>query len=67
MSSNEPRPHVAIIGAGPAGALTAWLLVRMGITVTLIERHTDFSREFRGEGMTPGGMAAIREAAAKAR
>ena len=62
MSSNEPRPHVAIIGAGPAGALTAWLLVRMGIAVTLIERHTDFSREFRGEGMTPGGMAAIREA-----
>ena len=54
--------HVAIIGAGPAGALTAWLLARMGIRVTLIERHSDFSREFRGEGMTPGGMQAIREA-----
>lgn len=62
MSSNEAVAHVAIIGAGPAGALTAWLLVRMGIRVTLIERHHDFAREFRGEGMTPGGMQAIREA-----
>lgn len=62
MSSDEPLPHVAIIGAGPAGALTAWLLARMNIRVTLIERHRDFSREFRGEGMTPGGMQAILEA-----
>ncbi len=62
MSSSEPVSHVAIIGAGPAGALTAWLLARMGISVTLIERHSDFSREFRGEGMTPAGMQAIREA-----
>lgn len=54
--------HVAIIGAGPAGALTAWLLARMGVQVTLIERHSDFSREFRGEGMTPGGVRAFREA-----
>lgn len=54
--------HVAVIGAGPAGALFAFLLVRMGVRVTLIERHTDFSREFRGEGMSPGGMAAMREA-----
>ncbi len=62
MSSMPSTSHVAIIGAGPAGALTAYLLARMGIRVTLIERHHDFSREFRGEGMTPGGMAAIREA-----
>lgn len=54
--------HVLIFGAGPAGALTAFLLARMGVRVTLIERHADFAREFRGEGMTPGGMAAIREA-----
>lgn len=61
-SSNAVPAHVAIIGAGPAGALTAYLLARMGIKVTLIERHKDFSREFRGEGMTPGGMEAIRQA-----
>lgn len=53
---------VIIVGGGPAGALTAFLLARGGVQTTLIERHSDFSREFRGEGMSPAGMAAIREA-----
>jgi 2-polyprenyl-6-methoxyphenol hydroxylase-like FAD-dependent oxidoreductase len=58
----DDTKHVIISGAGPAGALLAFLLVRGGIRVTLIERHTDFSREFRGEGLSPSGMAAIRDA-----
>lgn len=53
---------VAIVGAGPAGALTAYLLARMGIKVTLLERHSDLAREFRGEGVSPGGMRAIDQA-----
>lgn len=53
---------VIIVGGGPAGALLAFLLARGGLRTTLIERHSDFSREFRGEGMSPSGMAAIREA-----
>lgn len=59
---SEQARHVAIVGSGPAGALLAYLLARGGVQVTLLERHSDFSREFRGEGMTPSGMAAIREA-----
>lgn len=59
--SDQSR-HVAIVGGGPAGALLAYLLARGGVRATLLERHSDFSREFRGEGMTPSGMAAIREA-----
>lgn len=59
---SEQSGHVAIVGGGPAGALLAYLLARGGVKVTLLERHSDFSREFRGEGMTPSGMAAIREA-----
>jgi 2-polyprenyl-6-methoxyphenol hydroxylase-like FAD-dependent oxidoreductase len=42
--------------------LLAFLLARGGVRVTLIERHRDFGREFRGEGLAPSGMAAIREA-----
>jgi 2-polyprenyl-6-methoxyphenol hydroxylase-like FAD-dependent oxidoreductase len=53
---------VIIVGGGPAGALLAFLMARGGVPTTLIERHSDFSREFRGEGMSPSGMAAIREA-----
>jgi 2-polyprenyl-6-methoxyphenol hydroxylase-like FAD-dependent oxidoreductase len=50
---------VVIVGAGPAGAGLALLLATRGIPVTLIERQQDFAREFRGEVMTPGGLAAL--------
>ncbi len=46
--------RVAIVGAGPAGAALAYLLARRGIGVALIERQSDFAREFRGEGLMPG-------------
>lgn len=42
---------VVIVGAGPAGMTLAWLLVKNDIQVKIIERHVDFSREFRGEGI----------------
>lgn len=42
---------IVIIGAGPAGVLLSWLLVHAGVKVHLIERHPDFKREFRGEGI----------------
>ena len=55
--------HSAIVvGAGPAGALLAYILASRGVPVTLIERHSDFAREFRGEGLTPGGQLMFREA-----
>ena len=48
--------HVIIVGAGPGGAVLAFLLARAGVRTTLLERHTDFSREFRGEVLMPGGL-----------
>ena len=53
--------HVALIGAGPAGAALAWLLARRGQAVTLVERHVDFAREFRGEVLLPGGLEALHQ------
>ena len=51
--------QVVIVGAGPAGASLAYLLARGGVRTTLVERRRDFSREFRGEVLVPGGMDAL--------
>ena len=51
--------HAVIAGAGPAGASLAYLLARRGLGVTLLERQTDFAREFRGEGLMPSGAEAL--------
>ena len=54
--------NAIVVGAGPAGALLAYLLAQRGVRVTLLERQTDFTREFRGEVLMPSGIAAMREA-----
>src|SRR5438094_6348429 len=51
--------RIVVVGAGPAGAALAYLLARRGIAVTLLERHTDFAREFRGEALMPSGVDAF--------
>src|SRR5258708_1384299 len=51
-----------VVGAGPAGALLAYVLARRGVQVALLERQTDLSREFRGEVLMPSGIAALQEA-----
>lgn len=55
MTSSAPAPaesdEITIIGGGPGGMFLAWLLVQQGVPVHLIERHPDFTREFRGEGI----------------
>jgi 2-polyprenyl-6-methoxyphenol hydroxylase-like FAD-dependent oxidoreductase len=54
-----PCKSVLIVGAGPAGAALAYLLARRGVAVTLLEKHLDFARAFRGEGLQPSGMDAL--------
>ncbi|PPS39980.1 FAD-dependent oxidoreductase [Chroococcidiopsis sp. TS-821] len=51
--------QVIIVGAGPAGATLALLLVKRGIRVTLIEAARNFRRTFRGEGLMPSGLDAL--------
>ncbi len=54
--------RVTIVGAGPAGALLAWLLSSRGIDTLLVERQSDFDREFRGEILMPSGLRALETA-----
>jgi 2-polyprenyl-6-methoxyphenol hydroxylase-like FAD-dependent oxidoreductase len=53
--------QIIIVGAGPTGAALALLLVKRGINVTLIEAAKDFHRVFRGEGLMPSGLDALRQ------
>jgi len=43
----------AVIGGGPAGMVLGLLLARAGIEVTLLEKHGDFLRDFRGDTVHP--------------
>ena len=55
----EVALKVLVVGAGPAGATTAFLLARCGVDVTLVEREMSFERVFRGEGLMPLGIDAL--------
>ncbi len=48
-----------IVGAGPAGAALAYLLASRGIPTTLLEKHRDLNRSFRGEAMQSSGLDAL--------
>jgi 2-polyprenyl-6-methoxyphenol hydroxylase-like FAD-dependent oxidoreductase len=43
------RTDVCVVGGGPAGMMLAVLLLREGLTVTVLEKHADFLRDFRGD------------------
>jgi 2-polyprenyl-6-methoxyphenol hydroxylase-like FAD-dependent oxidoreductase len=50
-----------VAGGGPAGLMTGYLLARAGIGVTVLEKHADFLRDFRGDTIHPSTMDALAE------
>ena len=52
---------VCIVGAGPGGALLAYLLAKKNVSVILLERHADMAREFRGEHLNEEGVAILKK------
>ena len=50
-----------IAGGGPAGVMLGFLLARAGIDVTVLEKHADFFRDFRGDTVHPSTLDVIAE------
>jgi 2-polyprenyl-6-methoxyphenol hydroxylase-like FAD-dependent oxidoreductase len=50
-----------IAGGGPAGIMLGFLLARAGVDVTVLEKHADFLRDFRGDTVHPSTLELLRE------
>jgi 2-polyprenyl-6-methoxyphenol hydroxylase-like FAD-dependent oxidoreductase len=50
-----------VVGGGPAGVMLGYLLARKGIQVTVLEKHTDFFRDFRGDTVHPSTLEVLDE------
>jgi 2-polyprenyl-6-methoxyphenol hydroxylase-like FAD-dependent oxidoreductase len=55
------RTTCAVIGGGPAGMVLGLLLARAGIEVTVLEKHGDFLRDFRGDTVHPSTLQLLDE------
>src|ERR1700684_784931 len=45
-----------VVGGGPAGMMLGFLLARQGVEVTVLEKHEDFFRDFRGDTVHPSTL-----------
>ncbi|MCE9651440.1 MAG: FAD-dependent oxidoreductase [Parvibaculum sp.] len=57
----ETQTTCAIAGGGPAGMMLGLLLARAGIDVTVLEKHADFLRDFRGDTIHPSTLEVMHE------
>ncbi len=60
MMSSRPA-SCCIVGGGPAGLMLGLLLARAGVAVTVLERHRDFLRDFRGDTVHPSTLTLLDE------
>jgi 2-polyprenyl-6-methoxyphenol hydroxylase-like FAD-dependent oxidoreductase len=52
-SGNAATTTCCVVGGGPAGLMLGLLLARAGVEVTVLEKHGDFLRDFRGDTVHP--------------
>lgn len=54
-------PTCCIVGAGPGGLMLGLLLARAGVDVTVVEKHADFLRDFRGDTVHPSTLEVMHQ------
>ncbi|GAA4547028.1 FAD-dependent oxidoreductase [Pseudonocardia xishanensis] len=53
--------NAVVVGGGPAGMVLGLLLARAGVEVTVLEKHPDFLRDFRGDTVHPSTLELLDE------
>lgn len=61
MMTQKLTCRCCIAGGGPAGMMLGLLLARAGIDITVLEKHADFLRDFRGDTVHPSTLDVIDE------
>ena len=55
------KRDLCIVGGGPAGMMAGLLFARAGVQVTVLEKHGDFLRDFRGDTVHPSTLRIFSE------
>ena len=61
MASEALETSCCVVGGGPAGIVLGYLLAKKGIEVTVLEKHKDFFRDFRGDTVHPSTLEILNE------
>src|SRR6266581_4054399 len=59
--SEKLQTRCVIVGGGPAGVMAGYLLARAGVQVAVLEKHSDFNRDFRGDTIHPSTLELMHE------
>src|SRR3954465_4801849 len=59
MEGVQRTTQCCIAGGGPAGLMLGYLLARAGVRVTVLEKHDDFLRDFRGDTIHPSTLTVL--------
>jgi 2-polyprenyl-6-methoxyphenol hydroxylase-like FAD-dependent oxidoreductase len=61
MGNETLETTCCIVGGGPSGMMLGYLLARAGVAVTVLEKHRDFNRDFRGDTVHPSTLELMHE------
>ncbi len=61
MAPESVETTCCVVGGGPAGIMLGYLLARKGVRVTVLEKHGDFFRDFRGDTVHPSTLEVLKE------